>query len=113
MCEMTSVWVELARDSPLISSISSATSRSALSAGDPATRVLRNPLGGAWRPSYTSEHMLMWLAEDSYNVNIIYGREGKVLYFTPNDHDEADANICTSRSLHLSMMSSAVHDGPS
>ena len=25
--------------------------------------------------------------------------EGKV--FTPNDHDEADANICTSHSTHL------------
>ncbi len=38
MCAMTSVWVELSREAPLISRISSATSRSAFSAGEPAAR---------------------------------------------------------------------------
>jgi len=41
MWEITSVWLELARLAPLISRISSATSRSALSAGEPANKDIQ------------------------------------------------------------------------
>lgn len=37
MCEITSLWVQLSRERPLTSRISSPTSKSARSAGDPVT----------------------------------------------------------------------------
>ena len=48
ICEMTSVWEQLCKAFPLISNISSATSKSALSAGEPGYQNSQTSSYPAW-----------------------------------------------------------------